>query len=60
MVNQAEVMDYFDRVVFERIVEKVIVGETRGDGSVDPYKLTFVLKEMDDRLIPDVKNRKAD
>ena len=37
-------MDYFDRVVFESIMEKVILGETGEDGTVDPYKLTFVLK----------------
>lgn len=36
-------MDKFDRVVFESIVEKVIVGETNDDGTVDPFKLTFVI-----------------
>ena len=50
-------MDHFDRIVFESIVEKVIVGETGEDGNVDPYKLTFVLKGMDKRFIPDAKNR---
>lgn len=33
-----------DRFVFKSIVKKVIIGETNPDGSVDPYKLTFVLK----------------
>ena len=56
-LEQAEVMDHFDRIVFESIVEKVIVWETGEDGTVDPYKLTFVLKGMDDRFIPDAKNR---
>ena len=56
-LEQAEVMDHFDRIVFESIVEKVIVGETCEDGTVDPYKLTFVLKGMDERFIPDAKNR---
>jgi len=37
-------LDKFDRVVFESIVEKVIVGETNDDGTVDPFKLTFVMK----------------
>ena len=50
-------VDHFDRVVFESIVEKVIVGGTDSTGAVDPYKLTFVLKGMDDRFIPDAKNR---
>ena len=39
-----DILDEFDRVVFESIVEKVIVGETNEDGTVDPYKLTFVMK----------------
>ncbi len=47
----------FDRIVFESIVEKVIVGDTNADGSVDSYKLTFVLKGLEDRFIPNVKNR---
>ena len=53
----AEIMDGFDRLVFESIVEKVIVGESVADGTVDPYKLTFVLKGMDSRYVPDTKNR---
>ena len=36
-----DILDEFDRVVFESIVEKVIVGETNEDGTVDPYKLTL-------------------
>ena len=52
----ADVLDKFDRVVFESIVQKVIVGEVAEDGTVDPYKLTFVLKGMDNEFIPDAKN----
>ena len=37
---EGEILDEFDRVVFESIVEKVIVGETNEDGTVDPFKLT--------------------
>ena len=51
------VMEQFDRIVFESIVEKIIVGETYEDGTVDPYKLTFVLKGMDDRSIPYARDR---
>lgn len=53
----ADVLDKFDRVVFESIVQKVIVGEVAEDGTIDPYKLTFVLKGMDNSFIPDAKNR---
>ena len=56
-LKDADVLDEFDRVVFESIVEKVIVGDVNEDGSVDPYKLTFVLKGMDNRIIPDAKQR---
>ena len=57
LLNEAEGMKKFDRVVFESIVEKVIVGETNADGSPDPYKLTFVLRGIDDRAVPDAKKR---
>lgn len=38
-LNEAEGIKKFDRVIFESIVEKVIVGETNADGSPDPYSL---------------------
>ena len=50
-------LDEFDRVVFESIVEKVVVGDMEEDGTADPYKLTFVLKGMDDRSIPYARDR---
>ena len=56
-LKNADVLDQFDRVVFESLVEKVIVGEQAEDGTVDPYKLTFVLKGMDERSIPDARDR---
>lgn len=56
-LKDADVLDQFDRVVFESLVEKVIVGEQAEDGTVDPYKLTFVLKGMDERSIPDARDR---
>jgi len=37
-------LDEFDRIVFESIVEKVIVGGYDAEGNPIPYKLTFVLK----------------
>lgn len=57
LLNEAEVIKKFDRVVFESIVEKVIVGEINADGTPDPYKLTFVLRGIDNRTVPDAKNR---
>lgn len=38
------VLDKFDRYVFESIVEKVIVGGYDKDGRKDPYKITFIYK----------------
>ena len=50
-------LDKFDKVVFESIVDKVIVGDISEDGTIDPYKLTFVLKGMEDRVVSDAKKR---
>ena len=52
----ADVLDKFDRVVFESIVDKVIVGETNDDGTVDPFKLTFVMKGNGNSVIPNAKD----
>lgn len=56
-LSEEDVLDEFDRVVFESIVEKVIVGEMNEDGLIDPYKLTFVLKGNVYKTIPDAKER---
>lgn len=37
------------------IVEKVIVGETNEDGTVDPFKLTFVMKGNGNSVVPNAK-----
>ena len=37
-------LDEFDRIVFESIVEKVIVGGYDVEGNPTPYNLTVVLK----------------
>ena len=52
-----DALDEFDRMVFESIVEKVIVGGYDEEGNPAPYKLTFVLK-CDQTL--KVDNAKAD
>jgi len=56
-IAEADMLDKFDRVVFESIVKKVIVGDINENGTVDSYKLTFALKRMDDRIVPDAKKR---
>ena len=52
---EGDILDEFDRVVFESIVEKVIVGETNEDGTVDPFKLTFVMKGNGNSIVPNAK-----
>lgn len=44
LLEKNQVLEVFDRAVFESIVEKVIVGEINENGEKDPYKLTFVYK----------------
>ena len=43
-LEQNNVLDKFDRYVFESIVEKVIVGGYDKDGHKNPFKLTFIYK----------------
>ena len=52
---EGDILDEFDRVVFESIVEKVIVGETNEDGTVDSFKLTFVMKGNGNSVVPNAK-----
>lgn len=59
-----QVLEEFDRTVFESIVEKVIVGEIDKDGNKNPYKLTFVYKtgisnRVDGKTQRDLKIGKA-
>ncbi|MDQ0273569.1 recombinase family protein [Cytobacillus purgationiresistens] len=44
VLEQNEVIDTFDRYVFESIVEKVIVGGIDEEGNKDPAMITFVYK----------------
>lgn len=43
-LEKEDILDEFDRTVFESIIEKVYVGGYEEDGTPDPYKLTFILK----------------
>ena len=48
-------LDQFDRLVFDSIVEKIIVGGFDSEGKPSPYKLTFVLKA--DQKVVAINNR---
>lgn len=39
-----QLLEEFDRKIFESVIEKVIVGEIDEIGNINPYKLTFVYK----------------
>lgn len=43
-LEQREALNEFDRLVFESIIEKVIIGGVDDDGNKDPSKVTFVYK----------------
>ena len=55
-LSDGNILEEFDSVVFESIVDKVIVGETNDDGTVDPFKLTFVMKGNGNSVIPNAKD----
>jgi len=44
VVQNREMLEKFDRHVFECIIDRVIVGETGEDGTKFPYTLTFIYK----------------
>lgn len=55
-LSDGNILEEFDRVVFESIVEKVIVGEVNDDGTVDLFKLTFVMKGNGNSVVPNAKD----
>lgn len=54
-LESEEILDEFDRVVFESIIDRVLVGGFNEDGTADPYKLTFVLKGNQTGVVPNAK-----
>ncbi len=54
-LENEEILDEFDRVVFESIIDKVIIGGYDEDGTPDTYKLTFVLKGNQTGTVPHSK-----
>lgn len=56
-ISTENVLDEFDRLVFESVVDKVIVGDIDENGNVDPFKLTYVFKTNDVRMYNEMKSR---
>lgn len=52
-----EVLEEFDRGIFESIIEKVIVGGIDENGNKDPYMLTFIYKTGMKNEIGNAKER---
>jgi len=44
ILASGEILEEFDRVVFESVIEKIIIGGYNDDGVEDPLKITFVYK----------------
>ena len=44
LLEKNQVLEKFDRTIFESIVEKIIVGGADDNGEMNPYKITFVYK----------------
>ena len=44
VLSVSPVLSEFDRDVFETVIDHVIIGERREDGTADPHKITFVFK----------------
>lgn len=55
-LEQEDILDEFDRVVLESIIDRVLVGGYDEEGNPDPYKLTFVLKGNQSKTIPNAKD----
>ena len=56
-LSQNEVLEEFDRGIFESIIEKVIVGGYDENGEKDPYKITFIYKTGFKNEIGNAKER---
>lgn len=56
-LSQNEVLEEFDRGIFESIIEKVLVGSFDEEGNKDPYKITFIYKTGFKNEIGNAKER---
>ena len=43
-LSSGEILESFDRVVFESVIEKIIIGGYNEEGVEEPLKITFVYK----------------
>lgn len=43
-LSKNQVLEEFDRGIFESIIERVLIGGYDEDGNKDPYKITFIYK----------------
>ena len=44
LFKDMEIMSKFDKDVFECLIDKVIIGETKEDGTINPYTIRFICK----------------
>ena len=44
IISKGEVLQKFDRHVFESITDRIIVGEKGENGEINPYKLKIIFK----------------
>lgn len=44
ILTSGEIIEKFDRVIFESVIEKIIIGGYNSDGLEDPLKITLVYK----------------
>lgn len=56
-LSKNEVLQEFDRGIFESIIEKVIVGGYDENGNKDPYKITFIYKTGFKNEVENAKQR---
>ena len=52
-----QILEEFDRYVFESIIKKVIIGGIDKDGNKDPYMITFIYKTGLEHEIEDAKKK---
>ena len=58
-LSKHEIIDIFDRKIFEAVIEKIIVGGYTEEGEIDPYQLTIIYKsgEVKETHVKKSKNR---
>ena len=44
LFKNIDIMPKFDKEVFECLIDKVVIGETLEDGTINPYTIRFICK----------------